>query len=52
MKWMHKLILDSKFKNKHIKLFGENVGGMSVLLCRFLTPQEPPKEILDLQANP
>lgn len=41
-----------KFKNKHIKLFGENVNGMSVLLCRYLTPLEPPKEVVDLQANP
>ena len=42
-KWLHERFSQCKFKNKHIKLFGENVQGMSVLLCRFLTPQEPPK---------
>lgn len=25
---------------------------MSVLICRYLTPQEPPKEIVDLNTNP
>mmetsp|Transcript_36590 Transcript_36590/g.48036 ORF Transcript_36590/g.48036 Transcript_36590/m.48036 type:complete len:93 (+) Transcript_36590:1131-1409(+) len=37
-KWLHERFSACKFKNKHIKLFGENVQGMSVLLCRYLTP--------------
>ena len=37
-KWMHHLNTTLKFKNKTIKLFGENLQGNSVLLCRYLTP--------------
>ena len=37
-KWLHERCSQCKFKNQNIKLFGENVSGMSVLICRYLTP--------------
>ena len=36
-------------KNSRLRVFGENVKGQSVLLCRYLTPIKPPVEIVDLE---
>ena len=35
-----------------VKMFGENVERKSILICRYLTPQAPPKELLDLEHGP
>ena len=35
-------------KNSRLRVFGENIKGQSVLLCRFLTPIKPPAEVVDL----
>lgn len=32
-------------------VFGENIKGQSVLLCRYLTPIKPPLEVLDLEKD-
>ena len=32
-----------------VKMFGENVERKSILIWRYLTPQKPPKELLDLE---
>ena len=32
-----------------LKAYGENVNGQSVLLCRYITPQNPPPDIFDAQ---
>ena len=37
-KWLHEQNSKCRFKNSHIRIFGENLAGVSVLLCRFLTP--------------
>ena len=37
-----------RFKHSQLKLFGENIKGESVLLCRYLTPIKPPIEVIDL----
>lgn len=39
------------FKNNKLKVFGENINGASVLLCRFLTPIKPPLEVVDLDGR-
>jgi hypothetical protein len=31
-------IKKGKFEKRNIKVFGENVSGQSVLLCRYITP--------------
>ena len=36
--WVHEKQKACKFKNFNIKLFGENINGQSVLICRYLTP--------------
>jgi hypothetical protein len=41
-------IKKGKFEKRHIKAYGENVSGQSVLLCRFIHPQNPPKEVFDV----
>ena len=46
-RWLHERNLQCKFKNKNIKLFGENLQGHSVLLCRFLCPQAPPEKVIE-----
>ena len=51
-KWLYERQKTSKFKHANIALFGENISGQSVLLCRFLTPQQPPKEVIDLELDP
>jgi coiled-coil and C2 domain-containing protein 2A len=38
-----------QFKDSKLKVFGENIKGQSVLLCRYLTPIKPPKEVVDLE---
>jgi len=50
-KWLHDLRTKCKFKNSHIKLFGESLNGTSVLLCRFLTPQKPPEDVVGNVVN-
>lgn len=46
------LIANSKFfKNSKLRVFGENINGESVLLCRFLTPIKPPLEVVDLEGR-
>ena len=49
--WVHERQRICKFKNFNIKLFGENISGQSVLLSRYLTPQEPPSQIIDLSTQ-
>lgn len=46
-KWVEKLT--GKHKNKRpFQVFGENLRGHSVLLCRYLRPLKPPTDLLDL----
>ena len=40
-------IKKGKFEKRNIKVFGENVNGQSVLLCRYITPQNPPTDVYD-----
>lgn len=50
-KWIEKLT--GKHKNKRpIQVFGENLRGHSVLLCRYLRPLKPPTDLLDLDRGP
>jgi hypothetical protein len=42
-----KSIKKGKFEKRNIKVFGENVSGQSVLLCRYITPQNPPLDVFD-----
>jgi len=44
-------IAASKFKNPNFALFGETIKGESALLCRFMTEQAPPPEVVDLERN-
>lgn len=37
-RWLNETMRACKFKNPNIKLFGENIRGHSVILCRYLTP--------------
>ena len=50
-RWLHERLKTCKFKNANIKLFGENTKGQSVILCRYITPQQPPIEVVDLEQN-
>lgn len=44
--------LRNKLKTKrNFQVFGENLNGQSILLCRYLRPLEPPKGLTDLTAN-
>ena len=40
-----------KDENKIVKVFGENVERKSILLCRFITKQAPPEDLIDFE-NP
>ena len=42
-----KAIKKGKFEKRFIKCLGENISGQSVLLCRYILPQSPPKDIYD-----
>jgi coiled-coil and C2 domain-containing protein 2A len=44
--WL-KTIKHGKFEKRNIKVYGENVSGQSVLLCRYISPQTPPPDIYD-----
>ena len=41
-----------KYKTRIIETFGENIYGQSILACRYLTPQKPPSEVVDLDLGP
>ena len=44
--------MKSKLPTKRdIKLFGEDLSGKSILLCRYLRPLKPPLEVCDLESN-
>lgn len=45
------MIKKGKFEKRNIKVYGENVSGQSVLLCRYILPQIPPPDIYDYK-NP
>lgn len=46
-----KRLKKGKLEKRNIKTIGENICGQSVLICRFLTPQAPPKDIVDFSNN-
>ena len=46
-----KSIKKGKFEKRNIKVYGENVSGQSVLLCRFILPQIPPPDIYDYHSH-
>lgn len=37
---------------KIVKLFGENVERKSILICRYLVSQAPPRQLIDLEHDP
>lgn len=44
--------LKNKLKTKrHFQVFGEDLNGRSILLCRYLRPLKPPVELCDLDAG-
>lgn len=51
-KWVHDRQAATKFKHPNIAVFGENIRGESILLCRYLTAQKPPAQVVDLELNP
>ena len=46
-RWVKKFKNDIKYKERVIRLFGENIQGQSVFLPRYLISQEPPRELID-----
>jgi hypothetical protein len=42
-----KRIKKGKFEKRHIKVYGENVNGQSIMLCRYILPQNPPLDVYD-----
>lgn len=42
-----KNIKKGSFEKRNVKVYGENVSGQSVLLCRYITAQNPPLDIYD-----
>ena len=46
-----KSIKKGNFEKRNIKVYGENVSGQSVLLCRYILPQAPPPDIYDYKSQ-
>ena len=41
------MLKKGKREKRNIKVYGENVSGQSVLLCRYILPQTPPPDVYD-----
>ena len=48
--WQNNLIRKLKHK-RAIKVFGENIDGKSVLLCKYLKPLKPPSDVCNLEGG-
>jgi len=48
-KWCNDLRNMKKWKGRAFSVFGENIKKQSVLLCKYLCPIKPPKEVCDLE---
>ena len=48
--WSKKIKKKKKsFENRRVDLLAEDISGKSVFLCRYITEQEPPKDVVDLK---
>ena len=47
--WMIGMRSNPKLKGRKVTCWGENIDGQSVLLCRYLNPAKPPKDVCNIE---
>lgn len=46
--WTQAFVKMKNREHRQIKMFGDTIKGHSVLICKFLIPQRPPEDVVDL----
>lgn len=46
--WTQSFVKQKNREHRQIKMFGDTIKGQSILICKFLVPQRPPEDVVDL----